>query len=484
MGRTLGDRAVVIGASMAGMMSARVLSRYFERVTIVERDRFPEGTAARQGVPQGHHAHVLLVRGRQILESLFPGIIDRVIAKGGRLMDMAGDAHWVTPAGPGIRFHSGLEILACSRRLLETTVREQLSRDSRITIVEGREMAGLVTDSAGLGVDGVVIRRARTGASREELIAADFVVDAGGRGSKMPSWLVAAGYAPPRDSVVTAHLGYASRLYRMREDAHRDWSVLFVQAAPPEHPRFGLVMPIEDGQWLVSLGGGDGEHPPDDDAGFVAFARTLRDPGVYEAIRDAEPLSPIAITRATQNRIRHFERLSRWPQRLAVLGDAACAFNPVYGQGMTVAALGATTLEQCLRESPGYGGLDSVGRRFQRALARVNATPWMLATGEDCRYRRTEGLSPRIGTRLMHRYMDRVVALTTHDAAVRETLLSSFNMVAPLTATFRPGIAWRVLTSALTAKRPLDRQDEAGRPATVAPLGWLESGGTSDTVRR
>jgi 2-polyprenyl-6-methoxyphenol hydroxylase-like FAD-dependent oxidoreductase len=449
------NHAVVIGGSVAGLVTARVLSRHFAQVTVVERDELPHDTSHRRGVPQAHHAHVLLMRGRQILEEFFPGIVDETVRRGGRLIDMADEMEWITPAGRGVRYPSDLQMLAASRRLLESVVRDHVRRDSRVTLVDRHEMLGLEFDEAHSAIGGVRIAPVDS-ARAVTVLNADFVVDASGRGSKMPRWLRDIGYPAPCETVVTAHLGYGSRIYRMPAGFRRDWTGVFVQAAPPQHPRFGVIMPIEDGEWLVSLGGGDGEHPPADNEGFLAFARSLRDASIYDAIKDAEPLTSVVQSQATQNRLRHFERLSRFPERLAVLGDAACAFNPVYAQGMTIAALGAKTLDDCLGECPDHD-LTGVGRKFQRALARVNTTPWMLAVGEDCRYLRTEGANAGIVDRLMHRYMDRVVELTTYDIAVRDTLLRAFHMLIPLTAIFRRGVMRRVL-----GRKP-------GKPAVIPP---------------
>jgi 2-polyprenyl-6-methoxyphenol hydroxylase-like FAD-dependent oxidoreductase len=314
------------------------------------------------------------------------------------------------------------------------------------------------------------MKDARSASAAEASIEADFVVDASGRGSKMPRWLEAIGFPAPSDTVVSAHLGYGSRLYRMPDGFRRDWTGAFIQAAPPDHARFGVIIPIENGQWLVSMGGGDHDHPPADDSGFLAFARSLRDPAIYDAIKDAEALTPVVLSQATQNRLRRFERMSRYPERLAVLGDAVCAFNPVYAQGMTIAALGAHTLDTCLAGRHGANGLEltGVGRRFQRALARVNAGPWMLATGEDCRYRLTKGATAGFGDRLMHRYMDRVVELTTHDAEVRDTLLRAFHMLTPLTSILSPRIALRVLRSRRTVNATAAEVFPVQRPAREA----------------
>jgi hypothetical protein len=309
-------------------------------------------------------------------------------------------------------------------------------------------VTGLLPGERG-AVAGVVVTAAERGEGKtgETPIKAELVVDAGGRGSRMPEWLEALGYDRPAETVISARLGYSTRIYRRASDRLGGYQGLFVQAAPPAHPRAGVVMPLEGERWIVTLAGGGGEYPPTDERGFLEFARGLRTPMLYETIRDAEPLSPIAGTRSTENRRRQFEQMARWPERLVVLGDAACAFNPVYGQGMSTAAMGVMTLDRCLREQARRGDdLTGLGRRFQRELAKVNATPWMLATGEDYRYRGVEGAPPDRATRFMHRYVDEITRLSTRNPEVRAVFLEVFNLLAPPTTLFRPGLLLRVVS--------------------------------------
>jgi len=426
----------VIGGSIAGLLTARLLLRHFERVTIVDRDVLPDTPVARHGAPQAHHNHVLLVRGRQVMEELFPGLQDAIVRDGGLLMDMASELAWLTPWGWGVRFASPLLMLACSRALLEWRMRRMLAVAGRVAFMPGAAVEGLlVEDGRALGI--------RTNAGE---VTANLVVDASGRGSRASRWLERAGFAAPRESTVNAFLGYASRIYRPEPDAQRWWKGMYLQAAPPDCPRVGVILPIEGGLWHVTIGGGDRQYPPTDETGFLEFARSLRSPALYDVIRSAEPCSPIYGTRSTENRRRHFETI-RLPEGFVVIGDAACAFNPVYGQGMTTAAIGAQALDACLaatRRRTGVPHGHGLSKRFQKALARANSAPWMLAVGEDLRYRSTEGARADVRTRLMHRYMDAVGRLTTRDAAVRLRLLRAFHMIAAPETLFSPAMMWSV----------------------------------------
>jgi flavin-dependent dehydrogenase len=225
----------------------------------------------------------------------------------------------------------------------------------------------------------------------EETLAADLVVDASGRASQAQRWLEELGYPAPRETVIASHLGYASRYYAPPPGFQARWRGLYLQYAPPTALRAGTLVPVEGDRWLVGLFGLSRDYPPTDEAGFLEFARSLRSPLLYEAIRDARPLAPIVGYRATENRLRHYDLLPRRPEGLLVLGDAACTFNPVYGQGMTVAAAGALALAGCLRAQGQRGDLRGLAARFQRRLARQLAPVWTLATNGDLRAPGTEG---------------------------------------------------------------------------------------------
>lgn len=442
--------AVVLGGSLAGLLAARVLSDHFEHVTLIERDIYPDTPETRRGIPQSNHVHGLLLRGRQVLEELFPGVQDEMIAEGAPLLDMANDIAWYTRAGWGIRFPSELKVLAFTRPLLDLHVRRRLSHNPRVEIMDNTEVLGLLPGSAENHLSGVLICPRAADADRRvaKTIRADLVVDATGRASRSPRWLKELGYDAPEETVVNAHLGYASRLYRIPENFNGDWQCAIVQSAPPERKRGALAFRVEGNRWLVTLVGGGRDYPPSDEAGFLEFARGLPVSTIYDAISSAEPLTPIKTHRGTENRLRYFDRAKQLPHNLLLLGDAVCAFNPVYGQGMTIASLGAVTMQECLREQERLhadGNLTGLSRRFQKRLAKVNKAPWLLATGEDYRYRETDGDGPRLMTKFIHRYMDHVLQLATQNVAVRKVLLRAFNILEPPTTLFQPRVLFRVL---------------------------------------
>lgn len=455
-----GSHAVVIGGSMSGLWAARVLADHFAQVTVIERDHLPDEPLPRRGVPQARHVHVLLAQGWRILEDLFPGLPAELAAQGVPIFDWGAAVDVLYPLGWGQRHLSGLILGALSRDRLEWNIRRRLRLLPNVRFLERHDVAGFL--ASGDQVVGVRLRvrgdegvLPADGAPGEESLRADLVVDASGRDSRTPDWLATLGYDKPDETRINSFLGYATRWYRRPPEFAADWQALLVSARPPRIPRSGGIYSIENDQWMVTLAGAARDYPPTDEEGFTAFARSLATPRLADALRDAEPISPIYGYRRTENRWRRFERLRRWPDRLVVVGDAVCAFNPVYGQGMTVGALDALTLADTLaahRRRHPAGDLTVFGLTFQKALAATLRTPWQLATGVDFRYPTTEGGRPSRATRLSQRYMDRVLDLAGQDVLVNRTLASVVHLVAPPRTLLQPRIAAKVLAYSLSAR--------------------------------
>jgi 2-polyprenyl-6-methoxyphenol hydroxylase-like FAD-dependent oxidoreductase len=421
-------------------MAAAALARHFEQVTLLERDPLPTTPETRKGVPQARHVHVLLKQGERILADLFPGLVDELLAGGATAIDMARDTRWFYFGAWKARFPSGIEFLSQSRSFLEWQVRRRLASIPGVTLRGATDVRGLVLDD-GRRVRGV---RLDDGAS----LAADLVVDATGRVSRGTAWLAEAGLPTPRESQVKVAVGYASRLYRRPPGALADWKALFVYPRPPG-TRLGVMVPVEGDRWMVTLVGWFGDHPGDDDASFLDFARSLPVPDFDSAIREAEPLSPIVLHKFPANLRRHYEDLATMPDGLAVIGDALCSFNPIYGQGMTTGAIGAQTLDAALaehRQRHGDGELVGFSPAFQRRLAARIDSPWLLTTCEDLRSDAADGERPA-WMPLLHWYTRRVQQLTWHDEFVGKRFLEVMHLTKSPSALFHPYIVWRALTA-------------------------------------
>ena len=441
----LDDTAVVVGGSLAGLVAARVLADRFRRVLVVERDAFPAAPGSRKGVPQGRHVHVLLKAGEQVLERRFPGILDELGRRGATRVDLAAENRWYHYGGWKVRFPSGITYSCQSRPLLEWAVLERVRALANVTLLEGRSAAGLSMARGARRVRG--LRLAAADGTAPEDVAAELVVDASGRGSRMPAWLAEHGLPAPAETTVAVDVGYASRPYRRPAGARHDWLSLLVYPTPPAR-NLGVVVPIEDDAWMVTLVGWFGEHPGGDEEGFRDFCRRLPSPELWEAIRDAEPLGPIAVHKFPSNRRRHYERLAM-PEGVVVLGDALCSFNPIYGQGMTTAALAADTLGDVLAaERAPLAAAPGLARRCQRALARVIDMPWLLTTTEDLRSPAAAGTRP-LWVPLVNWYTARLHAQSRTDPDVFRRFLRVMHLLDPPTALFRPPALARILLGGL-----------------------------------
>lgn len=455
-------RAIVIGGSIAGLLASRVLLDRFAEVILIEKDDVTELPLARPGVVQSQHVHVFLTQGQRLLEQLFPGLAQELSAAGAPTVEwtadwlMLGTSKW-TP-----RYPSDLIGRTCSRTLLEGLIRQRLSAYPNLTVLTGCQVKGLLSAKDPTRVTGVKLHWHRPTATAVDSLNAALVVDASGRNSALPEYLVEMGCEAPPETKINAFLGYASRWYQRPENLEVDWQGITISAIEGVSSRGGVLYPIEGDRWIVTLGGIGRDYPPTDEAGFLEFARSLRVPMLYDLLKDAQPLSPIYSYRRTENCWRHYEQLKSLPDGIVAVGDAVCTFNPVYGQGMTTAVLGAIALDRCLQQARPTklnGSLESFGGsratpqtfrfslRFHRQLARILQTPWLMATGEDSRWSTTEGAKPKWSDRFVQKYVDRVSLLMQDSPALSKAFAEVIHMVKPPTALFAPNILLQVLKS-------------------------------------
>jgi 2-polyprenyl-6-methoxyphenol hydroxylase-like FAD-dependent oxidoreductase len=441
--KSFGD-AIVIGGSMAGLLAARVLADYFQTVTVIERDERSERPEHRRGVPQGRHAHGLLLRGQDTITRLFSGIREELLAAGATQVNMGRDVKWFHFDVWKCRYHSALDFISASRPLIEWTVAERVRRLPNVKMLHGWAVENIVYD--GQRVSGVRMHR-RDDRETGQRLDADLVIDASGRGSQIPQQLRVLGFERPDESAVRIDIGYASCLFRV-PDVPRDWKALYVVSQPPAK-RGALILPLEGNRWICTLIGRHGDHPPIDLAGYMAFAKSLPMPDIYEAIRSAEPLGEPVRYGFPAGIRRHYEKLRRFPPGLLVLGDALCSFNPVYGQGMSAASMYADALQACLQERVATGwSLTDLWLPFFRDVARAADRPWQLATGEDFRFAETTGTRSR-ALKLLHWYTEKVHKAASVSPQVTERFYEVMHLLKPPSALFTPTILWKVLT-----KRP------------------------------
>ena len=459
MNSQIGDRAVVLGASMAGLLAARVLSDRYGQVTVIERDELTRTPRHRRGVPHGRHIHALAARGQQGLEELFPGLTAELIAHGAPAGDMLTDARFYLSGARLHPAHTGLTLLCASRPFLEAAVRARVRALPNLRFLDRCDVVGLATTPDAQRVTGVRVLR-RADGSAEELLGADLVVDASGRGSRNPVWLAALGYPRPDREAVQIGLGYTTRIYRLDPDA-LDGTMAVIDAATAQLPRTGALQRIEDDRWILTLAGILGDHPPTDPDGFLDFARSLRFPDIFQAIRDAEPLDDPVGFRFPASVRYHYERCDRSPAGLLAIGDAVCSFNPIYGQGISVAALEALTLRRHLER-----GIEPEPRRWYRDLARLIDVPWDMSAGGDLAFPGVPG-HRSLKIRILGAYLARLHAAAAHDPRLSTAFIRVAGLVAPPQLLLRPDIALRVLVGSIRLTRPTG----GARPAESRPAG-------------
>jgi 2-polyprenyl-6-methoxyphenol hydroxylase-like FAD-dependent oxidoreductase len=456
--------AIVLGASIGGLLAARVLSESYAKVTIFDRDELPRGPHSRKGVPQGEHPHGLLARGRQVLEELFEGFTADLTAAGAIPVDLQRDCVWINDGHPLARAASGLQGLCVSRPALEGYVRGRVASLPNVVLVDRHEVVGLLATDDRSRVTGVRVRAwagqvSGDGSGQVRHVAADLVVDATGRGNRGPRWLAEIGYAAPEEDTVNAGTVYMSRDYA-RTPGDADFTAL-VMSPSPQSPYGAVALAAEGERWMVTLiGVGAGNAPPADPDAFLDFAARLPNPQLYDLLRHARPLGAPRKMRLPSSVRRRYERLRRLPAGFIAFADASCSFNPAYGQGMTVAAAEAIELRACLR-----AGRDGLPQRFYARAAKVIDVPWDIAVGADLRFAEVVG-ARTAKVKVLNGYVAKVHIAAQRHPVVGRAFLRVANLMAPPPSLFAPAVLARVLWSG--------RRGAAQPPAAVEPGRELE----------
>ncbi len=440
----LGHHAIVIGASIGGLLAARVLSDRFERVTVVERDYLAGNTDPRPGVPQGGHLHVLLSSGEHVLLELFSGLSTELLHAGAVPLDLPDEVLWYQDGGYKVRFQSSIVLLFMSRPLLEESIRRRVLALPNVTCIDSAEVCSLVGNKYDRRVTGVTLRRRAEGSSVETL-AADFVVDATGRNSRSPHWLEALGYSKPRETAIKVDICYTTRIYQEHSPSLPNARGIFIAPSPPEGKRAGALFPIEGGRWIVTLVGWLGDRPPVEEDGFLEYAKTLPAPDLHDAICRATPLGDFATHTLPTSLRRHYDEMPRFPEGYLVMGDAFCSFNPFYGQGMSVCALEARALADCLQEADDGQYLSGLARNFFGRVARIVATPWKMTAVEDFRFPSVEGVKP-VGTAALSQYLTLLHRASLQDSEVARAFYHVMMLTHPPETLLGPRVALGTLS--------------------------------------
>jgi 2-polyprenyl-6-methoxyphenol hydroxylase-like FAD-dependent oxidoreductase len=432
--------AVVVGAGLGGLTAAAALARHFARVTVLERDSLPARPEPRVGVPQGRHVHGLLAGGAEALETLFPGFLRALAAAGAVPIRIGLDARLEQPGfDPFPQRDLGRIGYSMSRPLLEHVVRNEVERDGRIEIRANCRVREIVT---GDDRRAAAVRVDVQGGPRAT-VPADLIVDASGRGALTLEFLAAAGYAAPEESSIPVDIRYTCAVFSLPEDDRRAWKILQTRPEPGVNNRRAIMFPIEGNRWILGLGGVDGDSAPPELDGYRAYARTLRTPTAYDAIRDAELHGDIVRFAFPKSTRRHFERLPGFPRGLLPIADAICRINPSFGQGMSVAAIEAVLLDRVLTGLAERGApLDDVAPAFFGELGSVLDTPWSVA-GQDYSYPHLEALRPP-DFAARARQQAALNRLAASDAAIHKLMLEVSSLLKPASVLREPEVAARI----------------------------------------
>jgi 2-polyprenyl-6-methoxyphenol hydroxylase-like FAD-dependent oxidoreductase len=434
-------QAIVIGAGIGGLVAARAVADGFEHVLVLERDHLPRDASHRSGTPQSRHAHALLCGGARALDELFPGFTHHLARAGAVMIDFPLDTRIERPGfDPFPQRKLALGTCCASRPLIEFTVRQFVEQLGNVTIRQGCRVQGIETTPGGAIVTGL---RCVTAEKRTDTLSADLVVDASGRGGLILQLLKSIGHPLPEDTSIGMDIGYATALFAIPDDAPEDWKATAVLPDAPETSRGGFLFPCEGNQWIVTLAGMHDDKPPGDWQGFHDFARSLRTRTIYDAIAQAERIGEIHRFALPASTLRHFERLDAFPRGLLPLGDAICRFNPVYGQGMTVASIEALHLRRLLLLMAGQSDpLAGLATNYFAEVRQVIQAPWSVAN-LDLVYPKTSGTRPPEFADMI-KFGAGVIRLAARDPAVHLLFSEVQQLLRPNAALREPAFVERV----------------------------------------
>tara|TARA_R110002167_G_scaffold130988_3_gene314644 strand:+ start:3196 stop:4602 length:1407 start_codon:yes stop_codon:yes gene_type:complete len=443
------SKAIVIGAGISGLINAKILSKHFNEVIVLEKDHLSENCmpAHRKGLPQAHHQHILLMKGRELFETIFPGFDDELAGMGSPELSYSNDIALYVGYGKLPRFPSFLKVRPSRRTWIDALIRKRVAALPNVVIKSNIRVQHLDFNQEQYRVTGVIYAQQNKEDSSIEntpyKLQADLVIDCSGRGSRISKWLNEIGISDVPSTVIDPKLGYASCLLKIPEGYS---GTRGIEVAPhaPDNPRAAGLWEVEKGTWLLTLIGMSGKYPPKDIDGFKAFADHLPTPAISEILAQSERLSDIQSFRGTRNVWHHYEKMQTYPSGLLVMGDALCAFNPLHGQGLTLIARSAQLLDVQLQQGIKTCYSDKWAQASYRKLNKIFLSAWMFAISEDMRWPETVGRQVDWKLKLAYRFTDKLLATSHHSKHVTQACLSVANMVRSPLSLIRPSILLRV----------------------------------------
>lgn len=428
--------AVIIGASITGLLMAKVMSQFFKKVILLDRHSADSAGQASKGVPQGRHAHGLLVKGLDIIEDYFPEITKELINMGADYGDISSTARWFNNGNFHHHSVAGFNSLNISRPILESTIRAKVKMITNVEFRLGCQVTSLLSGEDGCRITGVEYHTDSDEQSQEKLTAY-MVVDASGRSSRSGNWLKKLGLSAAKKEEVKIKVSYTTCEFK-REPEHLPGLKSLSIAVTPPNRSGGVMLSQEGGRWMVTIGEYLNDRPLKNHQEFIEKVKAFPTQEIYNLICNAEPISKLQYYKVPSNLRRRYENLQHFPEGYLVAGDAICSFNPIYAQGMTVAAMESCALSSCLSQ-----GETDLARRFFSNVSKILDVPWNIAVGNDLRFPEIEGKRTN-KIKLVNWYMSKLHRAAHHDPIVSIAFLKVINLIEQPQSVMRLSILWRV----------------------------------------
>ncbi|MGN9865370.1 FAD-dependent oxidoreductase [Bacillus swezeyi] len=435
------EKAVVIGGGIAGKLAAKALSHFFQQIIIVEADQEYKEKVPRKRVPQSDHPHVLLKRGEEAIEMLFPEIVSQLIEDGSIVTNFTKDLKWHHFGYWKKRFSGEFTMVQQSRPMLEWHLQRRVEEVPHITTRYETKTEQLLVNKHDHTVRGVRVRSLKTGLTEE--LDASFVVDASGSASKSIDWLQALD-VKVKEEKVKIQLFYATRLYSLKKQEYPEWQNLLISPSFPDNPYGAYIQTLEENRFSVTFSGYANAHAPQTNEAFISYAKKLPVPDVLQFLEGAEPLSDIKIHRVPYQLRRRFDQAKNIPEGFIIIGDAHCRFDPLFGQGISVAAVQALELQSCLfqtkRTDKGFG------ERFHKKISKIIDVPWEMATTEALRHPDIKGERTFVQP-YKQWYSKRVYELSATDPEIYIRLVRVMNLIRGPLHLFHPKVLFPIITN-------------------------------------
>ncbi|WP_156575618.1 NAD(P)-binding protein [Bacillus luti] len=433
------NKAVVIGGSLAGKLAAKALSTTFKEVIIIEAGEKWDGKASRKRVPQSNHPHVLLKGGEKAIEELFPNITNELIEAGSIENNFTRDLKWHQFGLWKQPFIGEVQMIQQSRLLLEWHIQKRIDQILNITTKYETLVEGLLVDVKIHKVCGVKVKCLETGMQEE--IHADIIVDASGFGSKSIEWLREYDIEVQEEKV-RIDLFYTTKMFQLKENETLNCCNMLMSPSFPDNPYGVLIQTIEDNRYFVTFSGYANEKAPQTDEEFYNFAENLSISNVTDFLNKAEAISHIKTYKIPYQVCRRFDLVNNLPERLLVVGDAHCRFDPVFGQGVSVAAMEAHQLQLLLQRRQ---KLDKTfTQQFYKETAHIIQTPWEMTTTEISRHPQLKR-ELTIKQKFQLWYTKQIYQLSATDSDVYIRLVRVMNLIRSPFHLFHPKVLLAVL---------------------------------------